>query len=435
MTLEPRRYSEGLGVIDGRQLQRASDLFDLGEVVRAEPASAGLWGQNILLSTTAGEFVLRGNPQTPYQLSKEQLVAAEINRRSTLPVPFPYHLSNDLEVFGWPFAVMPLLAGTMGARIWEDADDAARVVLAAAHGHALAELHQATFDAPGPYDDATNAFVPVDDFKGWTLERIETLRARCRDIDALPADAERFIDEVLASCSEALTERLVPVLVHHDFSLANTNYQTTDAGYHATGVFDLGEAHIGDGEEDLIRFLFRRKRPERAAFPGCLYRRPAAPSWSRRSPLRLRARRPLVHVGGQQPSHTLVRGQHIHRDRRPLPRNPPRRIDGLKTQPRPHRTRAHEHGPRSAQDHPYRRVAALIVLGSRTRDRGFVWRRCGDVAVAGRSLERARPGARGRGRGVRRALHGSGGRRCWLPTCGRQEIGSAAMSRRHGAGG
>lgn len=266
MALEPRLYSERLGVIDGAQLQRASDLFDLGEVVRAEPASAGLWGQNILLSTTAGEFVLRGNPQTSYQLSKEQLVAGEINRRSTLPAPFPYHLSNDVDVFGWPFAVMPRLAGTMGSRIWEDADDAARRELAAAHGYALAQLHEATFGAPGPYDDATNAFAPVDDFLGWTLERIETLRARCREIDALSAEAERFIDEVLASCCEALTERFVPVLVHHDFSLANTNYQTAGAGYHATGVFDLGEAHIGDGDEDVIRFLFRRKRPERAAF-------------------------------------------------------------------------------------------------------------------------------------------------------------------------
>lgn len=266
MILEPRLYSEGLGVIDGEQLQRACDVFDLGGVVRAEPASAGLWGQNILLSTTTGEFVLRGNPQTPSQLAKEQLVAEEISRRSTLPVPFPYHLSNDVEVFGWPFAVMPLLAGTMGARIWADADDANRIDLAAAHGRALAQLHEATFAAPGPYDDATNAFVPIDDFQGWTLERVETLRARCRGIGALSEDAERFIDEVVASCSEALCERLVPVLVHHDFSLANTNYESPDTGYRATGVFDLGEAHIGDGEEDLIRFLFRRKRAERAAF-------------------------------------------------------------------------------------------------------------------------------------------------------------------------
>ena len=266
MILDPRHYSEALGVIDGEQLHRACDLFDLGEVVRAAPASAGLWGQNILLSTTTGEFVLRGNPQTPAQLAKEQLVAEEINRRSPLPVPFPYHLSNDVEVFGWPFAVMPRLAGSMGAGIWQDADDAGRIELAAAHGRALAQLHQATFAAPGPYDAATNAFVPIDDFQGWTLERIATLRARCRDIESLSPDAERFIDEVVASCSDALSEPLVPVLVHHDFSLANTNYESVDAGYRATGVFDLGEAHVGDGEEDLIRFLFRRKRPERAAF-------------------------------------------------------------------------------------------------------------------------------------------------------------------------
>ena len=266
MILEPRRYSEGLGVIGGEQLQRACDLFDIGDVVGAEPASAGQWGQNILLSTTTGEFVLRGNPQTPYQFSKEQLVATEISQRSPLPVPVPYHLSNDVDVFGWPFAVMPLLPGTMGARIWEDADDTARLELAAAHGNALAQLHQATFAAPGPYDEATNTFVPVADFRAWTLERIETLRALCRDGDALTADDERFIDELLALCSEALTEPFVPVLVHHDFSLANTNYEPAGAGYQCTGLFDLGEAHIGAGEEDLIRFLFRRKRQERAAF-------------------------------------------------------------------------------------------------------------------------------------------------------------------------
>src|SRR5262245_61029524 len=140
MSREQRIYSEGLGVIDGEQLQRACAHFDLGEVTRAEPASAGLWGQNVLLSTTTGEFVLRGKPQTPWQFAKEQLVAIEISRRSTVPVPCPYHVSNDLDVFGWPFAVMPRLAGTMGAQIWEEADDAARVELAAAHGQALAQL-------------------------------------------------------------------------------------------------------------------------------------------------------------------------------------------------------------------------------------------------------------------------------------------------------
>lgn len=33
-----------------------------------------------------------------------------------------------------------------------------------------------------------------------------------------------------------------------------------------TGVFDLGDAHAGDGEEDLVRFLFRRKQEQRESF-------------------------------------------------------------------------------------------------------------------------------------------------------------------------
>jgi hygromycin-B 7''-O-kinase len=266
VTLESRKYSEHLGVIDGKQLQQACDLFDLGTVERAEPPSAGLWGQNILLSTTKGEFVLRGKPQSPQQFPKERVVAAEIHARSSLPVPWPYHISKDIDPFGWSFAIMPLLPGTMGASIWDAADDEVRLDLAAAHGAALAQLHQAAFDAPGPYDPQRETFVATDDFRGWTLGRIESLRGQCRAIDALPADAERYIDGLIVSCSDALAEPFVPVLVHHDFSLANTNYEPFEDGYRATGVFDLGEAHVGDGEEDLVRFLFRRRREQRDVF-------------------------------------------------------------------------------------------------------------------------------------------------------------------------
>ena len=273
-----RKYSERLGVIDDSQLQNACDLFDLGVVKRAQPASAGQWGQNILLWTTNGEFVLRGNPNDPQQFRKERTVAAVIHERSQLPVPWPYRVCNDTEVFGWAFAIMPLLPGSMGATLWEAADGRGKLDLAAALGVALAELHQATFVAPGPYDPESDLFAEVDDFRGWTLRRIEYLRTRCRSIDSLSPDAEVYIDEVIESFSPALTEPFVPVLVHHDFSLANTNFDEVDEGYRACGVFDLGEAHVGDGEEDLVRFLFRRKGEQRAAFVGAYTdRRPLRP--------------------------------------------------------------------------------------------------------------------------------------------------------------
>ncbi len=273
-----RKYSERLGVIDDSQLQKACDLFDLGVVKRAQPASAGQWGQNIFLWTTRGEFVFRGNPNDPRQFRKERTVAAIIHERSLLPVPWPYRVSDDTELFGWAFAIMPLLPGSMGSTLWEAADARSRLDLAAALGIALAELHQTTFDAAGPYDPETDRFAEVDDFRGWTLRRIEYLRTRCRSIDSLSSDAEAYIDELIESCSEALTEPLIPVLVHHDFSLANTNFDEVDDGYRACGVFDLGEAHVGDGEEDLVRFVFRRKSEQSAAFVGAYTdRRPLRP--------------------------------------------------------------------------------------------------------------------------------------------------------------
>ena len=51
-------------------------------------------------------------------------------------------------------------------------------------------------------------------------------------------EAERYIDELIESCSDALTEPFDPVLVHHDFPLANTNYERLEARYRATEVFE-----------------------------------------------------------------------------------------------------------------------------------------------------------------------------------------------------
>ena len=274
----PRRYSERLGVIDGTQLDEACARFDLGSVEDAAPASSGLWGQNILLTTTEGEFVLRGNPEPPHQLRKERAVAEALFERSSLAVPWPYLVDDDTDLFGWTYALMPLLPGRSGAVLWTEADDRARVELAAAHGDALARLHQTTFPAAGPYEPDHDRFVPAD-YRTWTLERIDSLRGLCRAVDALTSADERFIDALVESSASALEEPFDPVVVHHDFSLANLTYtQAAGRGYSAAGVFDFGEAHIGDGDEDLVRFLFRREREQRHAFVETYRRaRPARP--------------------------------------------------------------------------------------------------------------------------------------------------------------
>jgi aminoglycoside phosphotransferase (APT) family kinase protein len=264
--LEPRKYSERLGVIDPGQLFEVAEMFDLGDVVSAEPMTGGLFGQNLALSTTEGDFVLRGNPHGHVQLTKERHVAQFIDERSSLPAPWPYEVADDTDIFGWTFAIMPLLPGEMGETIRKAADDDERVALATAVGEALAQLHEATADYTGPYDGQLDAFIEVDEFADWALHRFEHWRNACRSVNALSTEAELYLDELIEECAPALDEPFTPVLVHHDFKPGNLNFERTTRGFEPSGVFDLMEAYIADGEEDLVRMLWLVDAAESRAF-------------------------------------------------------------------------------------------------------------------------------------------------------------------------
>ncbi len=62
-----REYSKHLGRLRDDQLQAALDRFELGKLVSANPVRLGNFGQNLFLTSTAGEWVLRGNPLSPEQ--------------------------------------------------------------------------------------------------------------------------------------------------------------------------------------------------------------------------------------------------------------------------------------------------------------------------------------------------------------------------------
>jgi hygromycin-B 7''-O-kinase len=239
VSLEPCQYSERLGVIDADQLQAVADEFGLGRVTAAEPAPGGLFGQVVFLTTTAGEYAMRGNPHGHVHLTKERRVAQLIHERSSLAAPWPYQVSENTEMFGSTYAVMPKLPGTNGEQWWDTGDAEQRIALATAFGEALARLHETTSPFFGPYDAGLDDFIAMHNFPDW----------------ALHAEAELFIDTLIDQCAGALAEPFEPVLVHHDFQQSNLNLDESGAGFTATGVFDLFESYFGDGEEDLIRML------------------------------------------------------------------------------------------------------------------------------------------------------------------------------------
>ena len=92
-------------------------------------------------------------------------------------------------------------------------------------------------------------------------------RGLCRAINALSTEAERYIDEILERHAPALSEPFTPVLVHHDFKPGNLNFERDGETFVATGVFDLMEAYLADGEEDISRMLWSvQTDDERGAF-------------------------------------------------------------------------------------------------------------------------------------------------------------------------
>jgi aminoglycoside phosphotransferase (APT) family kinase protein len=281
--LTPQKYSERLGVIEPEQLQEVAERFELGEVLDAYSPTGGLFGQNLILETRGGRFVLRGNPHGHVQLMKERHVAEFIHHSSSLAAPWPYKVCDDASLFGWTYAVMPCLPGTSGTELWQSADEAGRVALSRATGDALAALHEAESDFCGPYDAQADGFIAVDDFADWCLHRLDHWRNACRSVNALSTEAERYIDDVLEQCADGLDESFTPVLVHHDFKFGNLNFEA-GGGFRPTGVFDLFEAYVGDGEEDLVRMLWlvQTDQQRHAFLDAYASRRPLRPGASQR---------------------------------------------------------------------------------------------------------------------------------------------------------
>ncbi len=157
----------------------------------AEPAPGGLFGQNVFVTSTHGEFVLRGCPHAAWQFPKERFFARVLHERSRVPVPWPYRLEPSPDIFGWSYAILPKLPGMNvalpDARAALTAGEHAEI--AAALGVALAELHTVVWDVPGDYDPSSDAIRAIDGrFEDRVVARLRDRLVRCREASDATTD-------------------------------------------------------------------------------------------------------------------------------------------------------------------------------------------------------------------------------------------------------
>jgi aminoglycoside phosphotransferase (APT) family kinase protein len=264
-----RVYSERLGAIDDAQFAAAAARLGLGAFLSAEPIAAGLFGQNVFVTTTMGAFVLRGAPHwvpakgdgyvrwkrdDRVQFAKEAFFIGEAHTHTAAPVPWPCHHDRASDIFGWPYLVMPRMPGACfnERTIRKELPERARREVAASMGVTLAELQRLTAPAAGDFDVDLGAVAPQPD--GHRGHLIAWMTDMVRGEEARKVIAETDLDWMaqLADAAMGLPARPV-TFAHGDYKLDNMTLSERDGAWRVSGLFDFHTARFGDSAHDLVR--------------------------------------------------------------------------------------------------------------------------------------------------------------------------------------
>jgi hygromycin-B 7''-O-kinase len=256
-------YSQRLGAISDARFAAVAERFGLGRFVEAAPITGGLFGQNVFVTTTAGEFVLRGAPhwvkgpndanwrqEDRWQFSKEAFFAKLLHERTRVPVPWPMLHDEASDILGWPYLVMPRMPGTcFDERSVMSLSAQDRRAVAVAMGEMLSQMQSLTWPFAGDFGTESIALEPYAD--GALGHVIAQTKAGAANASAMTDDDHAWIED---ACAAALAGGARPAsFTHGDYKLNNVTVMRGDAGWRVAGVFDLHEARFADGALDVVR--------------------------------------------------------------------------------------------------------------------------------------------------------------------------------------
>jgi aminoglycoside phosphotransferase (APT) family kinase protein len=258
-------YSERLGAISDEQFHAVADLLGIGRYVRAAPTTSGLFGQNVFVTTTEGEFVLRGAPhwvkamhetqfhqEDRWQFSKEKYFAEQLHVHTNAPVPWPMLHDQTSDILGWPYLVMPRMPGICfdERSIRKALAPETRRKVAVALAETLADAQRLTSPFPGDFGIES---IELEPYQGSATRRVadETLAFADSQPGSMTDDDRAWID---AAMKRALVIPDRPnTFVHCDYKLNNLTVEERGGNWRVSGLFDLHEAQFGDGARDLVR--------------------------------------------------------------------------------------------------------------------------------------------------------------------------------------
>ncbi len=261
-------YSERLGAINDLQFEAVAARLNLGRFLKAAPTTSGLFGQNVFVTTTTGEFVLRGAPhwvkgpnetswrqEDRWQFTKERFFASQLHERTNAPVPWPMLHDESSDILGWPYLVMPRMPGVCfdERSIRKALPPEHRRDVAVALGETLAEMQRLTGPFAGDFGITSISLEPYA--LGDTQHVIDETRAIVKMAvlhGAMTDDDQVWIEAAVARALEAKGPRPI-TFVHGDYKLNNLTVMQSGDGWRVSGLFDLHESRFGDGAIDIAR--------------------------------------------------------------------------------------------------------------------------------------------------------------------------------------
>ena len=288
-------YSQRLGDISDAQFEVAVRQAGLGDFLSASHIKTGLFGQNVFITTSMGEFVFRGAPhgqngstEDLWQFRKERFYANHLHAKTDVPVAWPQRLETS-GPFDWPYLLMPKLPGLCldnpASRVGletADYEDIARTM-----GAALVRLQSLSYPFAGDFDPATQDLAPfVGGYRSHLAGEFEWMLRLGQESRGIDSEDIKWVEALIAADKREADEG-DSVYVHNDFTHGNVLVERTTSGWRVSGVVDLMTSCFGDPAADLVRqsCAYLDRRPSLASiFIGAYRAESAAP---KRAPARL----------------------------------------------------------------------------------------------------------------------------------------------------
>jgi hygromycin-B 7''-O-kinase len=258
LTTEIIFASNKLGEITNAQLQLMLDRLNLGKLISFERTANGAMGQTMFVSSTEGDFVLKGNPLFLGQFIEEKFFIENINKRTGVVVPVPYIIDDSEEIFGWSYSLMPRLQGEHlnSPKIETSINKNEKLEIAELISNTLLEFHSWKVSQFGELEHYNLTVKPFEGiYTEWLYNRIRFWLDDAKKYSDISSEDTLWVETLLESSKDSFDAIHSPTFVMGDFKPGNFLLDFDSKDWKISGVFDFTNAYFGDGLSDLIKMI------------------------------------------------------------------------------------------------------------------------------------------------------------------------------------